>query len=230
MLLTTFTAAGCITYAASTLLPIRGIHDWLVGGAVFRIAPGSVALTFDDGPDIEQTPAILDVLAEKGIRATFFLIGQRSVQHPEITRRIVNEGHSIGNHTWSHPWLPARSSRCIENELISCQNALADIIGKAPVLMRPPYGSRDFRMYRVARRLGLTPVLWSHDSHDWTGSSSKHILRRLQRANDGDIVLCHDGNPRAAGVVPALRQWLSQKPNGVRLTILTAHQAYKADP
>lgn len=221
MLLTTFTALGGATYAASTLLPIRGIHDWLVGGAVFRIAPISVALTFDDGPNIEQTPVILDVLAKKDIKATFFLIGQRSVQHPEITRRIANEGHAIGNHTWSHSWLPIRSTRYIENELTSCQNALADITGEAPVLMRPPYGSRDFRMYRVARRLGLTPVLWSHDSHDWAGSSSKHILQRLQRTKDGDIVLCHDGNPRASGIVPALRQWLLQKPNSVRLATLS---------
>jgi peptidoglycan/xylan/chitin deacetylase (PgdA/CDA1 family) len=205
-------AAGAASYVASTVLPIRGLHDWLVGGAVFRLASPGVAPTFDDGPDPERTPALLDVLARAGAKATFFLVGKCAAAHPDLVRRIAGEGHAIGNHTFTHAWLPGLSARRIEAELARCQDVLADVTGARPRLVRPPYGQRDFRFYRIARRLGLTPVLWSLDSRDWTGASSETILRRARRAGPGDVVLLHDGDPRARGTLAALTEWLATPP------------------
>lgn len=220
MLLTALTAAGIAGYATSTLLPVRGLHDWMVGGAIFRAPPDEVALTFDDGPHPEQTPAILDLLARTGTKATFFLLGERAARHPDIVRRIAGEGHTIGNHSWSHPWMPKLSGRRIEAELVRCQDVLLEITRQSPRFVRPPYGSRDFRFYRIARRLELTPVLWSLDSLDWAGVETERVLRRLRRAGPGDIVLLHDGNPRAADAIPALERWLANPPRNARLAPL----------
>lgn len=214
------TAAGIVGYAASTVLPIRGVHDWIVRGAQFRAPPDSIALTFDDGPHPERTPKILDLLAQTDAKATFFLIGAQAARYPDIVRRIAHEGHAIGNHSWSHPWLPGLSSRRIEIELTRCQETLETITGQPPRLVRPPYGSRDFRFYRIADKVGLTSTLWSLDSLDWAGAGVDLILKRLGRATAGDILLLHDGSPRAAGTFGALTQWLRSPPRTGRLAAL----------
>lgn len=222
MLLTALATAGVAAYAASTVLPLRGLHDWWYRGTLFDSGSEGVALTFDDGPHPEQTPAVLDLLAAAGAQATFFVVGERAARHPDIVRRIAREGHAIGNHSWSHRWLPGLGTRAIDSELQRCQQVLEDTLQQAPRLVRPPYGSRDFRFYRAARRLQLTPVLWSTDTHDWAGAGEPHILAALRRAPRGAIVLMHDGNPRAAASLPALRQWLAQPPReaGARRTTL----------
>lgn len=220
MWLASLTAVGVAGYAASTLLPIRGIHDWVARGAVFRAPPESIALTFDDGPHPERTPRILDLLAQSAAKATFFLIGAQAEKHPDIARRIADEGHGIGNHSWSHPWLPGLSSRRIEDELTRCQDTLSAVTGKRPSLVRPPYGSRDFRFYRIASTLGLTPALWSRDTLDWAGAGPELIRKRLDGAAAGDILLLHDGSPRATGTADALSQWLGSSTPGGRLAAL----------
>ncbi|MDH3228705.1 MAG: polysaccharide deacetylase family protein [Alphaproteobacteria bacterium] len=225
MWLTAFTAAGAAAYAASTLLPVRGLHDWIVRGTRFRTDAGAIALTFDDGPHPERTPAILDLLAGADAKATFFLVGERAAEHPEIVRRIAREGHEIGNHSWSHPWMPKLSAGRIETELLRCQEVIAGITQQAPRIVRPPYGSRDFRFYRIASRLGLTPALWSLDSLDWTGASAARVLKRSRRAKGGDIVLLHDGNPRAESTIPALRHWLAELPRDACLAPLRPRTA-----
>lgn len=196
--------ASAVAYAASTVFPVRGLHDRLVPGAVFRHERPSVALTFDDGPHPERTPAVLDLLAAAGARATFFVVGREVLRHRALARRIGREGHVLANHTFTHAWLPGRSTRAIEAELSDCQHAVADVVGEAPTLVRPPYGHRDARFYLVARQLGLTPVLWSVDALDYLGSHASAVLARASRAGPGDIVLMHDGNARARGTLPAL--------------------------
>lgn len=208
------TGAATASYAfASTVLSFRGLHDWLVPGAVYRCGPGAIALTFDDGPHPERTPRVLDLLAQAKVHATFFLIGERAVAHPELVRRIAAEGHEVGNHSWSHARrLPFCSGRRIEAELSRCQDALAELTGVTPRLFRPPYGARDVRVYRIARALELTPVLWSVDSFDWAGVSAQRVLARARRARGGDVVLLHDGDPKAEGLLPALAEWLPALP------------------
>jgi peptidoglycan/xylan/chitin deacetylase (PgdA/CDA1 family) len=92
---------------------------------------------------------------------------------------------------------------------VRCQEALATITGTPPTLVRPPYGGRDFRFYRIARRLGLTPVLWSLDSRDWIGGDPPAVLARLGRVRAGDVVLLHDGDPGARSTAAALDRWLA---------------------
>lgn len=229
MWFTAFTTAGVAAYAASTLLPVRGLHDWIVGGAVFHAPAGTIALTFDDGPDPERTPAVLDLLAGAGAKATFFLLGEKAARYPDIVRRIAEDGHEIGNHSWSHPWMPGLSGGAIEAQLMRCQEVLAGITGRAPRMVRPPYGSRDFRFYRIARRLGLTPALWSVDSRDWAGAREDIVLKRARRAKGGDILLFHDGNPRAVGAIPALERWLAEPPGDARLLALRPPGAASPD-
>jgi peptidoglycan/xylan/chitin deacetylase (PgdA/CDA1 family) len=201
-----------IPLAASTFLPVRGVHDWLVPGAIWRL-PGSLHLTFDDGPDTERTPRVLDLLAAFGVRATFFLLGERVARATPLVRRIASEGHSIGNHGWDHATLSFASRRKICEQLNRSQDAIGSVLGERPTLFRPPFGRRDYRLYQETRRRGLTTMLWSLDSGDWLGISPARIARRVSKAVSGDIVLLHDGNPRATGTIVALS------------TILSHHQA-----
>ncbi len=199
---------GCtLTLASSTLLPSPGIHDWLVPGAVWRL-PRRLHLTFDDGPDPERTPQVLDCLALHGLRATFFLIGDRVARAPHLVRRMHAEGHELGNHGWDHTTLALRSRRRIREQLGRCQDAIGSVTGTTPTLVRPPYGRRDYRFYEEAQRLALRTMLWSFDSGDWLGLASTQLERRARGARRGDIVLFHDGNPRASGLVGALGSML----------------------
>jgi len=194
---------AALTVTASTFLPLPGFHDWLVPGAVWR-EPPFLHLTFDDGPDPACTPRVLDLLADSDVRAIFFLVGERVERAPQLARRIVAEGHRIGGHGWDHTSLAFRSRRAIREQLIRCQDAIASAVGRPPTLVRPPFGRRDYRFYQEARRMALTPMLWSFDSGDWLGLGSSLLARRVCRAGAGDIVLFHDGNPRASGLLGAL--------------------------
>jgi peptidoglycan/xylan/chitin deacetylase (PgdA/CDA1 family) len=208
--------AGAAWLFASTFTAVRGVHDLLVPGARFRTGGPEAALTFDDGPDPEVTPRILDLLAEAGVRASFFVVGERAERHPDLVRRIAQEGHAVGNHSWSHAWLPFCGARRMRAELLRCQELLGDLLGQAPTMIRPPYGARDVRVYRLIQALGLTPVLWSLDSRDWAGAPPARIEARLDRAQGGDVVLLHDGDPKATSTCAALEAWLS-KPGRVPL-------------
>ena len=208
--------AGAVGSAlvASLFAEVRGVHDWIVPGAMWRTRHRHVALTFDDGPDPAKTPRLLDALAEADVRAVFFVIGQRAVKYPDVLRRIHAAGHCVGNHSWSHRWMPGLSSARIADEIDRCQKAVADITGAMPKFARPPYGQRDFRYYRVLAERGITPVLWSRNLRDYhpIGSSPATLVRRLERARAGDIVLCHDGDPLAPHTVSAVETWLPTAP------------------
>jgi peptidoglycan/xylan/chitin deacetylase (PgdA/CDA1 family) len=187
----------------STSLPSPGLHDWLVAGAIWSLPP-LVHLTFDDGPDPDRTPRVLDALAEFQIRATFFCIGRRVARAPEIVRRIDAEGHRIGSHGWHHTSLAFCSRRKIREHLRRCEGTVGDATGGFPTLARPPYGRRDYRFYEEAQQLAMTPMFWSLDSGDWLGIDSTRLADRVCRAKSGDIVLLQDGNPRARGLLGAL--------------------------
>jgi len=165
--------------------------------------PGELALTFDDGPNAAWTPRLLDQLARYEVNATFFLLGERAQAVPDLVRRIAAAGHLIGNHSWRHPNLARSSSGRILQELQQTQDALQQITGTAVRFFRPPFGARRPAVFRIARQLGLQPVLWNAMTSDWSEPSASRIaadlnakiekLRRLGRA--ANIVL-HDGGHR----------------------------------
>ena len=174
----------------------------------------AIALTFDDGPDPERTPALLDVLAELGVPATFFLVGRAVDAHPELAARITRAGHEVGNHTYSHRYLPLARSRSVAGELAATDTAITRATGITPTLARPPYGGRSPFNVRALRRAGKRCVLWDVNSFDWKGAPADEVARRvLERARPGSIVLMHDGGrdhthtiEAVRLVVPALRE------------------------
>ena len=151
-------------------------------------------LTFDDGPDPQWTPRLLDALAQAGVRATFFVIGEAARRSPDLVRRTLAEGHGIGNHTWSHrhPWL--MSERAARREVRDGAAAIADVTGRQAALFRPPHGRVRRCMIEEAQHHGQSLVLWSRSAIDWGPfGHAGSISRRLDAIRPGDIVLMHDG-------------------------------------
>jgi len=156
-----------------------------------------VALSFDDGPDPTMTPEVLDVLAEHGAHATFFVIGKSLAAHPGIGRRMAAEGHAIGNHSWQHSrWQNFYSAGWHGKEIERGEQAIAAVTGSAvPVLYRPPVGLKSGELAHAAWRRSLTLVAWSLHSRDTRLKDPESIARRvLDRIRGGDIVLLHDGH------------------------------------
>lgn len=171
-----------------------------------RRAGRRVALTFDDGPDPQRTPAVLDLLARQGVRATFFVVGARAEAHPELVRRMVAEGHVVGNHSYTHSWrFPLRSLGRTVEELRRTGEVLHRITGRQPRLFRPPFGVTNPTIARAVRRLGLDPVGWSIRSLDTMGQSPERVAARiLRRLHPGAVILLHDrcaGSERLIGLL-----------------------------
>jgi peptidoglycan-N-acetylglucosamine deacetylase len=159
-----------------------------------------LALTFDDGPNDPHTLRLLEVLAKHGVHATFFLIGRFAQQKPLIAREIAAAGHVIGNHTFSHPLLIFKSESEIRREISRCRAALEDAVGLHSNLFRPPFGGRRPAVLRVARELGLEPVMWNVTGYDWNARSSRAIEGQIEnRVRGGDVILLHDGGHREMG-------------------------------
>jgi peptidoglycan-N-acetylglucosamine deacetylase len=148
------------------------------------------ALTFDDGPDPDETPPLLDLLARHSAKATFFLIGARAARHPEIVARIAAEGHAIGNHSWDHPSFPRLSGTEIERQLRQAEVAIGP---SARRLVRPPYGDQSLASYLHLRRRGGLIVGWSVSVGDWLDDDAGTLAARLRaQLHPGAIVLLHD--------------------------------------
>jgi len=166
------------------------------------LAPGTkhLALTYDDGPNDPHTLRLLEVLAKHDVRVTFFLIGRYVRQRPEIAREVVKAGHVVGNHTFTHPLLTLKSAAEIRRELTDCRSALQDAIGEHSNLFRPPFGGRRPAVLRVARELGLEPVMWNVTGYDWNAPPSAAIEQKVSKQiRGGDVVLLHDGGHKQMG-------------------------------
>jgi peptidoglycan/xylan/chitin deacetylase (PgdA/CDA1 family)/glycosyltransferase involved in cell wall biosynthesis len=166
----------------------------------------SICLTFDDGPDPEHTPAILEVLNEYSIPATFFVIGQKAERHPDLVRRIEAEGHVVANHTYSHGEPDRTSTQELLAEVGRTRDILFGLLGKAPALFRPPKGKLTARKLWNLWRAGQTVVLWNKDPRDYACRSSEEVRTwfRRQPLCGGDVVLMHDNRPHAARILPEL--------------------------
>jgi peptidoglycan/xylan/chitin deacetylase (PgdA/CDA1 family) len=177
---------------------VRGARtDWRRHGVVFRVPTREkvVALTFDDGPDPEWTPKILDTLRRYRVKATFFMIGKRMEQYPELVRRVVLEGHAIGNHTYTHPRNIEEDTRTrIAWELEQCERVIERITGSRTRLFRPPRGRLDATVFAIAEDEGYRVILWSicADRHD-APTPPLMEKRVLARIAPGGIILSHDG-------------------------------------
>ena len=163
-----------------------------------------IAMTFDDGPSPTLTPHLLDILKEKGVKATFFVIGQNVVHSPEIVARASAEGHEIGNHSWSHPMLTKLSEERLQEEVQKTSDAIAEATGKKPTLLRPPYGAINQRTGKmIEEKDGLTIILWSVDPLDWKSPGANVVAQRLiAGTKPGSITLSHDIKPGTIQAIP----------------------------
>lgn len=185
---------GLSAGAAFLAWAVRGRSAAVFGQSEWRGSPHrrAIALTFDDGPS-ESTPAILDILAQYRVPATFFQVGANVDRLPEVARAVAFAGHAIGNHSYAHPLFCFRSPAFIEADLRRAQQTIQTHTGVVPEWFRAPYGARWFGMGRAQRRLSLTGVMWSAIGRDWR-LNSEEVCRRLQtRASNGAILCLHDG-------------------------------------
>lgn len=181
-----------------------------------------VHLTFDDGPNATYTPQVLDLLAAYGAQATFFVVGERVADHPDIATRIVDEGHAIGNHTWSHARLTEVPEPTFTSEILDTQAIVEETTGTAPTCLRPPFGARDEAVNQGAADLGLEMAMWDIDPRDWERPGTDTIVERvLAEIEPGAVVLLHDGFRDRGQTVAAterLLEWLTDQ--GYRLTAM----------
>ncbi|TVZ92297.1 peptidoglycan/xylan/chitin deacetylase (PgdA/CDA1 family) [Streptomyces sp. BK340] len=170
-----------------------------------------IALTFDAGPS-ENSARLLDILKEKKVPATFFLLGKRHIEkYPELVERMAAEGHEVASHTWDHKILTRISDAQIRAELKRPDDAIERLTGHKPTLMRPPQGRTDANVHKIAKQLGLAEVLWSVTAKDYTTNDSALITKRvLDQASRDGIILLHDiyqGTvPAVPGIIDALKQ------------------------
>lgn len=168
-----------------------------------------VALTFDDGPDPRNTPKILDLLRDYGGKATFFVLGKKAEQYPEVVSREALEGHEIANHTFNHVYLSKRVpiSKMV-GELTRTHDVIEKITGQSPRLFRPPGGYYNEKLVQAAKRHGYLVVLWSwhQDTRDWRSPGVNFIVRKvLDNVRNGDIILFHDAVEGRAQTAAALK-------------------------
>ena len=171
--------------------------QWL-GEAVWhgRTDTSSVALTFDDGPS-DDTDAVLDMLGENNLKATFFMVGRQVERYPKAARRVVAEGHEAGNHSYSHPVYLYRSARETLGQLKRAQEVIDEATGIEPKLSRPPCGVRTPAYFSAAREMNLRTVQWSDAGFDWKRINAATIARNvLRKVRAGSIILLHDGDSR----------------------------------
>lgn len=183
--------------ALGALAAMRVARHGIVYAAPRRLGRREVALTFDDGPSDEWTPAILDVLGEHGATGTFFVLGGAIAGREEVLRRAVAEGHELGNHLYSHRDPATLSAAELRDELEHTNALIETATGLAPAHFRPPYAATDVRVARAARAAGMRrTVLRSIDPADWSEPDPDRIAEHVHsRARPGSIVCLHDALP-----------------------------------
>ena len=192
------------------------LERWRRLPGVERLAAGHAALTFDDGPDPDSTPAVLDALDRAGVTATFFVVGEQLQRHHALAREARDRGHQLALHGATHPHHEELSPAAARDEVARGVGAFEAAIGERPTLFRPPYGRFSEHSYEACERLGLTPVYWSAWGSDWDPIPAERIAELAARdLAPGAIVLLHDSArwsvrptaaPTAAAVAPIAAQ------------------------
>jgi len=182
------------------MLPVR----WLLVNGTRN--SGTVCLTFDDGPHPDHTPRLLDVLKLHQVPATFFVVGARVAAYPAVVRRIVDEGHSVGHHSFYHGDPARTSARDLLDEVRRTDDVLTAVVGRCPTFFRPPHGKltigKTWRLWRA----GQSIVLWNVDPKDWSCADARELHSRMKGRSlqGGDVLLLHDSHPHGAALVPEL--------------------------
>jgi peptidoglycan/xylan/chitin deacetylase (PgdA/CDA1 family) len=209
-------AAWCAPAAAPVLPPVAR----LIGVPTRLDAARGIALTFDDGPHREGTPAVLEALARAGAEATFFLVGEQVERLPALAGEIAAAGHAVGIHGYRHTLLLRRSPAALRDDLARAEDVIAAATGTTPRLYRPPYGVFSLPALRLVRRLGWSPVLWSRWGRDWERRATPQSIAALatRDLSAGDVVLLHDADHyssagswrRTAAALPSVLSAISQ--------------------
>ncbi|KUN59151.1 oligosaccharide deacetylase [Streptomyces canus] len=181
----------------------------------------TMVLTFDDGPDPRYTPHILDTLAEYDVRAMFFVCGEMAVNNQDLLARMSDEGHVVGNHTWSHPLLTRLTRSRIRSEMERTCDVIEDAYGERPEWFRAPYGAWNRAAFQLGAELGMEPLAWTVDTLDWTTPGTRRIVGAVEHgAAPGVVVLSHDAGGDRSQSVRALRDYLPQLiDSGYHLTV-----------
>ncbi len=194
------------------IVPFVLVYSIILGWGIFDIGSqffmpvywkgekGKVAFTFDDGPHPEFTPQILAILKEEKVQATFFCIGKNVADNPELSQRIADEGHTVGNHSYSHAYV-FTDAKAVE-EHSKGREVIERIIGKRPAYFRPPFGVMNPKIVSVVNTFGDSVIGWDLRSRDGTAGSEKEILKRVRKKIDGStLLLFHDTNPHTPKIL-----------------------------
>ncbi|ODA73621.1 Peptidoglycan-N-acetylglucosamine deacetylase [Streptomyces sp. AVP053U2] len=207
----------------------HGSHQALLGRTQVRSAPllrvsgrgSTMVLTFDDGPDPRYTPDILDTLAAYDVRAMFFVCGEMVSYNEDLLARMADEGHVVGNHTWSHPLLTRLTRGRIRSEMERTCDIIEEGYGERPQWFRAPYGAWNRAAFQLGAELGMEPLAWTVDTLDWTSPGTRTIVDRVENgAAPGVVVLSHDAGGDRSQSVRALRAYLPELlDSGYRVTV-----------
>ncbi len=193
--------------SAAALASAAGYHTMgptsqLYGRNFTGLPRGSkkLALTYDDGPNDPHTESLQDILDQHNVKATFFLIGRYVRKRPDLVRRHVALGHSIGNHTWDHPNLIFSTPASLRSQLERTSQEIFDACGQHPTLFRPPFGGRRPGVFQAARHMGMTPIMWNVTCYDWSARTNETIEQHAHRQiKGGNVILLHDGGHKEFG-------------------------------
>lgn len=165
-----------------------------------------VALTFDDGPDNNYTPKILDILKKEHVKATFFVVGAMAKRYPSSLKRINDDGHIVANHSWNHPLLSKMTESAVLKQIEDTNNVVTSVIGKTPLFVRPPYGALNEKLEKAIGNRGYKLIYWNVDTLDWNNQTEDNILAIVKKEmKPGSIILQHNaGTESIQATVDAL--------------------------
>jgi peptidoglycan/xylan/chitin deacetylase (PgdA/CDA1 family) len=212
--------AAVAAWCAPAAAPVVPQVARLIGVPTRLESPHGIALTFDDGPHREGTPAVLRALARAGAQATFFLVGEQVERMSSLAAEIAAAGHTIGIHGYRHTLLLRRTPAALRDDFARAEEVIGAAIGAPPTLYRPPYGVFSLPGLRIVRQLGWSPWLWSRWGRDWEHSATPESIaaRATRDLAAGDVVLLHDADHygaqdswrRTAAAVPSVLAAASQ--------------------
>ncbi len=190
------TAGLAVTHAGPGLTAFRPVRRLLFPRLSGLGRADHVALTFDDGPDPAATPAFLELLGSRGVRATFFLLGSMLVKSPGLAAEVAAAGHEVGVHGWEHRYTVLRGPLAVRDDIERARDAVAEVTGLAPRFYRPPYGVLSAGALAAAHRLRLTPVLWTSWGREWAPGATPESVHQTVAATltGGGCVLLHDSD------------------------------------
>ncbi|HKM39855.1 MAG TPA: polysaccharide deacetylase family protein [bacterium] len=212
-------AAALIFFLAVSIAVSESVSYLAALGSGTRLVPiysvdtpaKKIAISFDAAWGADKTPLLLEILAEYGVRTTFFLVDFWMEKYPEMTKQIAAAGHELGNHTATHPHLASLTAEQIGQELETTNIRIQELTGQEPLLFRPPFGEYNNMVLTVAKQLGLFAVQWDVDSLDWQELAASEITQRvIKQVRPGSIVLFHNNASNTATALPEIIGWLHE--------------------